>query len=221
MIAQIGKVELIELVYIVFKFQSSYHLCFKFQIKREDFTFAVYVMAFFLLSVYVMAIIGVKDSVGHVWDHTLKQCANCLVYGWTQPEDLDTLQQCSRCKVLLYCDKECQKEHWMRVHKQHCKKLTEAKKKERSNVSISGRSAVSIYSHHPFPLEGLSGDLKEGLILVIRRIINKLQSSHHPAFSAFESDIKSLEKSTINAQRRIWCNRKVYPKDQSCTMSRI
>ena len=31
----------------------------------------------------------------------------------------------SRCKMLQYCSKECQKEHWILVHKSQCKKLAE------------------------------------------------------------------------------------------------
>ena len=53
-------------------------------------------------------------------------CANCLLFNWVQPEVGD-LQKCTRCKMLQYCSKECQKEHWMLVHKSQCKKLAEIK----------------------------------------------------------------------------------------------
>ena len=31
------------------------------------------------------------------------------------------MKQCSGCKILIYCGQACQKEHWKKVHKQHCK----------------------------------------------------------------------------------------------------
>ena len=34
------------------------------------------------------------------------------------------LQRCSRCKTVSYCSPECQKEHWEKHHKQHCKYLS-------------------------------------------------------------------------------------------------
>jgi len=53
-------------------------------------------------------------------------CANCVAFNWEQPE-IGDLQKCTRCKMLQYCSKECQKEHWMLVHKSQCKKLAEIK----------------------------------------------------------------------------------------------
>ena len=49
----------------------------------------------------------------------LNKCANCVVFGWKQAES-QSLQQCGRCKVLLYCGEECQREHWALVHKAQC-----------------------------------------------------------------------------------------------------
>ena len=54
-------------------------------------------------------------------------CPNCYVYGWKQPSDESELLRCSRCKFISYCSKECQEEHWIKVHSHHCKYL--AKKK--------------------------------------------------------------------------------------------
>ena len=56
----------------------------------------------------------------------MNECANCLLFQWEQP-DIGDLQKCTRCKVLQYCSKECQKEHWMLVHKSQCKKFAEIK----------------------------------------------------------------------------------------------
>ena len=40
------------------------------------------------------------------------------------------LQACSRCKQVQYCSKACQKEDWTKRHKNECKKLCEAMKKQ-------------------------------------------------------------------------------------------
>ena len=54
-----------------------------------------------------------------VWTHT---CANCRLFRWKQPEDpAIKLRRCSGCRKMFYCSKECQEEHWGKVHKAHCK----------------------------------------------------------------------------------------------------
>jgi len=52
-----------------------------------------------------------------------KECVNCKVYGWKQPADTSDLKRCSQCKVVWYCSEQCQKEHWHKTHKNHCKYL--------------------------------------------------------------------------------------------------
>ena len=56
-----------------------------------------------------------------------KVCINCIFYGWEQPDDRTTIQQFAKCKVVMYCSKQCQQEPWMNVHKQHCKYLSKTK----------------------------------------------------------------------------------------------
>ena len=55
----------------------------------------------------------------------LENCANCMLFTWKQPESQhqQPLQMCTRCRVPNYCGKECQEEHWNKVHKNHCKYL--------------------------------------------------------------------------------------------------
>jgi len=55
------------------------------------------------------------------------KCPNCTLYRWPQPDDKSSLKQCSKCKVVIYCSKECQKEHWEKVHKKQCKYLAKEK----------------------------------------------------------------------------------------------
>jgi len=52
------------------------------------------------------------------------KCENCVIYNWEQcPDVISSLTRCSRCKTLHYCSKECQEEHWAKVHKYQCKNL--------------------------------------------------------------------------------------------------
>jgi len=56
-----------------------------------------------------------------------KICWNCPTYGWYDPmielKSDRPLSACKTCKLAMYCSKECQKEHWKKVHKKHCKYL--------------------------------------------------------------------------------------------------
>ena len=73
-------------------------------------------------------------------------CCNCETYGWTF--ESSDVQQCQRCKGVLYCSKVvtsesisfnshsffqlCQLEHFNKVHKKHCKYFHGSKVKESS-----------------------------------------------------------------------------------------
>jgi len=52
------------------------------------------------------------------------ECKNCELYSWDQAPNLpSSLTRCSRCQTLHYCSKECQEEHWVKVHKGQCDQL--------------------------------------------------------------------------------------------------
>ena len=55
------------------------------------------------------------------------ECYNCAVYDWEHPEDKSTLKKCTGCRFVTYCSQECQREHWEKVHKNHCKYLGQRK----------------------------------------------------------------------------------------------
>jgi len=59
-------------------------------------------------------------------------CPNCMNYGWKQPSGEGKLLRCSKCKFISYCSKECQEEHWKKVHKHHCKYLAKEKERKKS-----------------------------------------------------------------------------------------
>ena len=50
----------------------------------------------------------------------LGDCFNCLNYEWKQAENR---KACAKCKLAYYCSKECQKEHWVKLHRKQCSKL--------------------------------------------------------------------------------------------------
>eukprot|EP00092_Neocalanus_flemingeri_P000971 GFUD01001038.1.p1 GENE.GFUD01001038.1~~GFUD01001038.1.p1 ORF type:complete len:505 (+),score=143.91 GFUD01001038.1:63-1577(+) len=53
------------------------------------------------------------------------KCYNCNLYSWEQAPGLpSSLTRCSRCRTLHYCSKECQEEHWVKVHKDQCQLLS-------------------------------------------------------------------------------------------------
>ncbi|KAL3898519.1 MAG: hypothetical protein SGARI_006653, partial [Bacillariaceae sp.] len=45
-----------------------------------------------------------------------RTCGNCQ-------SELENILRCSRCHVVFYCNKACQKEHW-KQHRRVCKKIT-------------------------------------------------------------------------------------------------
>lgn len=56
-----------------------------------------------------------------------RHCANCMRkhrYGLDVKTDTDDLKRCTGCHLMSYCDKDCQREHWSKVHKKHCKVLS-------------------------------------------------------------------------------------------------
>ena len=135
---------------------------------------------------------------GNAWKFSIF-CANCNVFDWKQPADLKTVRKCTRCHVMAYCGKECQEEHWNKVHKNYCKYLAGTKKAEHSEhrrescticiardsvgdlvLSPTNPNYACIYENldwnlvpptfpHPFPLTG--GDRVEKMVDVAQRTL--------------------------------------------------
>ena len=70
-------------------------------------------------------------------EHIFKQCANCPSYNWPQPVNVDGYKRCAGCKIFHYCSKTCQTEHWLKVHKFHCKYLRGSKELKESTHESS------------------------------------------------------------------------------------
>ena len=62
----------------------------------------------------------------------MPRCTNCTIFLWNQPDDPKTVRKCSKCHMVSYCGKECQEEHWTKVHKKQCRYLAGTKKAEHS-----------------------------------------------------------------------------------------
>ena len=61
-----------------------------------------------------------------------QKCANCVIFGWKQVDPTIPLKRCTGCYKISYCSKECQVEHWHKVHRRHCKYLSGKKPLEES-----------------------------------------------------------------------------------------
>ena len=83
----------------------------------------------------------------------------------------------------------------MLVHKEQCRDLAKAKKLEVEG-KISSRVPVGMYSHHPFPKEGLPEDTLEVLTVQVHRILIKMRLAGHPAHadSRIHDYLLELEK---------------------------
>ena len=138
------------------------------------------------------------------------ECANCAAYNWKQA-DPATLRQCSKCKVFKYCSEDCQAEHWKLIHKKHCKKLAMAKNEETADGKATSPSAISIYSHHPFPETGLPEDTTETLVALVQQILEKIKAARHPACHVYSAQLARLASSAAHNRRIIWSERKRYP----------
>ena len=56
------------------------------------------------------------------------------------------IKKCGGCGILLYCGRVCQKEHWRKVHKDHCEKI---QVKEDSTVDNEGLEFYKVLKENP------------------------------------------------------------------------
>jgi len=56
------------------------------------------------------------------------ECHNCLMkvssHVKKKPTDVKDFKRCGSCHLLNYCDTDCQRDHWIKVHKHHCRFLS-------------------------------------------------------------------------------------------------
>lgn len=118
----------------------------------------------------------------------MMECANCIVFQWEQPA-VGNLQKCSRCKVLQYCSKDCQKEHWMLVHKEQCKQLAKTK---------------AVYR----PLDYSNGP-NESLLMLVWRILVKIKSTDLFSNTRVRTLAMQLEEETMKSKAWIEYQKKI------------
>ena len=118
------------------------------------------------------------------------------------------LKLCSSCKVVHYCSTDCQEENWKLVHKDHCKKLLLAKEEERAGNDTS-MLPVCLYSHHPFRKSGEPEDITETLVILMQKILIKMQATGHPALARLPAEMEDLEVRMKVNRSKIWFMRKV------------
>ena len=150
-------------------------------------------------------------------------CSNCVLFNWKQPENPKTVRRCTRCHVVAYCGKECQEEHWHKVHRKQCKYLGGLKKakdsehkKETCKTCIESESVgdlvfsptnpyyVCIFEHvdwkllppnypHPFPLTGSPEDRIERILSVAQKILLKIKMTKNPVYLKEQQAVDQLE----------------------------
>ena len=150
-------------------------------------------------------------------------CANCKLFNWKQLEAKKPLQRCTRCHLVTYCGRECQEEHWTKVHSKQCKYLGGIKKakhseheKETCKTCIASNSVgdlvfsptnpnyVCIFEHvdwsllpptypHPFPLTGPPEDRIEKMLNVAQKILLKIKVTKNPIYLREQQAVDQME----------------------------
>ena len=164
-------------------------------------------------------------------------CVNCDLFCWKQPNNVKTLRKCTGCRVVAYCGKECQEEHWHKVHKKHCKYLGGTKKgkhsehkEESCKTCISRKSVgdlvfratnpnyVCIFENiernklpptypHPFPLTGPPEDRIEKMLTVAQKILLKIKVTGNPVYLLQRQLVDKLEMDLWDLRSEIYLNR--------------
>ena len=53
------------------------------------------------------------------------------------------LKLCAGCRKISYCSKECQEEHWRKVHRQHCKIFSGRRKNSNDKCGVHDKETCS------------------------------------------------------------------------------
>jgi len=86
-----------------------------------------------------------------------KVCGNCLASEGSASSP--KLSACARCGLVLYCSRDCQREHWKANHKQHCDakadRAPQNHKLTKPCVKVAGESVPSVWIRSPARLHAL------------------------------------------------------------------
>jgi len=167
-----------------------------------------------------------------------KGCVNCYFYNWKQ-EDRSSLQWCAKCKLVFYCSKECQQEHWFNVHKFQCKYLAKVKvypksvheeascpncKEEtdagweemcRPDNPVLGcpLKNMIIRDGLPFPLGEMSGQFltkTDAILSLMLRIMYKMKLTRHKAWVIDPKSQREMFNIICETRKRCWMLGKIY-----------
>ena len=129
----------------------------------------------------------------------MKFCPNCEVFGWVQLEP-EKLKQCSKCKVVQYCSKSCQREHWRLVHKHQCEEL--------ASVGERGKPISD------FKLLDGSDPLQD-LVTQAEKILQRMYNSRSMSKSVYtkvSSQLDQLQKELEKCMLTALAHKTVFPK---------
>ncbi len=68
-----------------------------------------------------------------------EECASCCV-----PGHRAALKDCARCKLVAYCSKSCQTEHWKVIHKKLCVPVAERKPHAAAAVAAAAAAVAEL-----------------------------------------------------------------------------
>ena len=125
------------------------------------------------------------------------------MYKWDHPV-ITALRKCGGCHKMFYCSRECQEEHWAKVHKKHCKYFTGAKNRkdtvvhDKANCNFclpacreeafkednpnyicttafpEAKPLMALHRIYPLPLARLQEDRLERIVDILLRLLLKL-----------------------------------------------
>ena len=139
-------------------------------------------------------------------------CANCDLYSWEQKEGKITLR-CGGCKTFFYCGEDCQKEHWRKAHKQHCKHLSKLKKTAYSSKQELDADLDLLSSVTTVP-----DDRIERVIIGMQRLLEKIKLTKQSSTETAEI-VKVDNRLLVNNRLQIYVNRLKEPKAGSAQAS--
>ncbi len=74
------------------------------------------------------------NATGNNSSFHMAQCANCLILELKQLN----FRTCSQCKLVQYCSRDCQRQHWKVKHRHVCQNMSQAT--QNINMSSNGNS---------------------------------------------------------------------------------
>ena len=166
------------------------------------------------------------------------ECANCLLHGWKPEEGQRSLQQCSKCKLIQYCSKECQAEHWKRVHQKQCRYFADPVKAQKFGhkdedcalcleVARVGKDEIcqatnpnyecimkemfpsGMYHPHPFPVTGQPGNAYEKAVIVLWQLLKKLELTQPGVITSCRGKFVKVVAELKAIRLEIWKVRKI------------